>query len=139
MARKNGLLVRQSLAEVEKRFRSWRDGRKRGEKIPQELWSAAVGLTERYSLDEIASTLTLHRGRLEKRVKAATRAQDRPRASVSKVDQGFIDVGTLCGDYREACTVESEDGEGRTLTMHLHGAGCRQVIDIAKAFWSSGR
>ena len=139
MARKNGLPEHQSLAEVEKRFRAWRGTRRRGEKIPQELWRAAADLAGRYTFDQIAYTLKVHRGRLEKRVKTAARAQDRPTALVSTQGQEFIEVGTLGGGYGEACTVESKDSDGRTLTMHLQGAGCRHVIDIAKAFWSVGR
>jgi hypothetical protein len=139
MARKSGLPGHPSLAEVEKRFRAWRDTRRRGEKIPQDLWRAAVNLAGRYTFDQIAFTLKVHRGRLEKRVKTAARAQDRPTALVSTPQQGFIEVGTLGGGYHEACTVESKDSDGRTLTMHLQGPGCRHVIDIAKAFWSVGR
>ena len=92
-----------------------------------------------YALEEIASVLRLNRGRLEKRVKAVARTQERSRASLSTAGQGFIEVGALGDGYPEECTVESEDGEGRKFTMHLKGAGCRQAIEIAKAFWSLGR
>jgi len=139
MARTDGLPGRQALLEVEEQLRSWRGSRKRGEKVPRELWRAAVELADRYSLDEIASTLALNRGRLEKHVKASARTAERPRSWVSTAGQGFVEVGALSAGYPDECTVEAEDGAGRKLTVHLRGDGCRHAIDIAKAFWSLDR
>ena len=139
MARRDGSIGREALMEVEKRFRTWRGSRKRGEKIPRELWRAAVELTDGYSVEEIASSLALHCGRLEKRVKATARTEERPRASVSTAGQGFVEIGALSAGYRDECTVEAEDGAGRKLTLHLRGEGCKYTIEIAKVFWSLGR
>jgi len=125
--------------EVEEQLRSWRGSRKRGEKVPRELWRAAVELAGQYSLDEIASTLALNRGRLEKQVKVTARTQERPRASVSTAGQGFVEVGTVSAGYLDECTVETEGDAGRKLTIYLRGGGCRHAIEIAKAFWSLGR
>ncbi len=139
MVRSDGSHGRQGLMELEERLRSWRGSRKRGEKVPRELWQAAVALASRYSLDEIASTLALNRGRLEKQVKTSARTPEGPRVSVSTRGQGFVEVGALSAGNLDECTVEAEDGAGRKLTVHLRGGGCRHAIEIAKVFWSVSR
>jgi len=140
MARRDGSNGRQVLMDVEEQFRSWRGNRRRGEKIPRELWHAAVELSDRHTLDEIASTLALNRERLEKHVGATVRTQERPRTPVLDAGHGgFVEVGALSAGYPDECTVEAEDGAGRKLIVHLRGDGCRHAIEIANAFWSLGR
>ena len=140
MARRDVSNGRRALMNLEEKFRSWRGSRRRGEKIPLELWHAAVELADHHTLDDIASTLELNRERLEKQVRATARTQERPRKPVFEAGHGgFVEVEAPRAGYPAECTVESEDGEGRTLMMHLTGAGCRHVIEIAKVFWSLGR
>jgi len=140
MTRRDGSNGRQVLMNVEEQFRSWRGSRRRGEKIPRELWHAAVELADRHTLDEIASTLALNRERLEKQVRATARTQERPRTPVLEAGHGgFVEVEAPSAGYPDECTVESEDGSGRKLTMHLRGDGCRHALEISKAFWGLGR
>ena len=140
MARRDGSNGRRALMDVEERFRSWRSSRRRGEKIPRELWQAVVELADGHTLDEIASTLALNRERLEKQVRATARTRERARTAVLKAGYGgFVEVEASSPGYPDECTVESEDGSGRKLTMHLKGDGCRHALEISKAFWDLGR
>ena len=144
MARRKGPVDRPTLVEVEEQFRSWRGSRKRGQKIPGELWQAAVELTEQYSLDEIATTLGLSYGRLEKRVETATRRQKGANGTgAASGHDGFVEVGTIGSDYRGECTVEAEDGGCKKLTVRLKGSGCAQAVEIvrcvAKELWSASQ
>ncbi len=140
MARRDGSNGRQALMKVDERFRSWRGSRRWGEKIPRELWQTVVELADGHTLDEIASTLALNRERLEKQVRATARTQERARAPVLEAGhEGFVEVEAPSAGYPDECTVESEDGTGRKLTMHLRGDGCRHVLEISKVFWDLGR
>lgn len=143
MAQAERSIGRRALLDVEKQFRSWRRNRKRGEKIPIELWQAAVELAGQYSLDEISAALTLDCERLEKRVENASDKQSRPSGEAAAGDRRFMEVGTLSTSYPDECTMEVEDGAGKKLKMHLRGDGCAQAFEIARcvanALWSAGR
>ena len=143
MARRQGSVGRSTLKEVEEQFRSWRGGRKRGQKIPRELWQAAVELTEQYSLDEIATTLALNHGRLEKRVEITARRQKGANGTgAASGHDGFVEVGAIGAGYRGECSIEAEDG-GCKLTVHLNGSGCAHAVEIArcvaKELWSASQ
>ena len=140
MARLDGSVRGRVLMEVEEQFRRWRRGRKRGEKIPHALWRAAVELVEQYSLGEIASTLALDYGRLEKRVGKTAQTLERRADLESAADSGgFVEVGTLKAGYSDECTVEAEDGSGNKLTIHMKGGGCARAVELARALWSVDR
>ena len=140
MARRDVSNGRRALMNLEEKFRSWRGSRRRGEKIPLELWHAAVELADHHTLDDIASTLELNRERLEKQVRATARTQERPRKPAFEAGhRGFVEVEASSPGYPDECTVESEDGTGRKLTMHLRGDGCRHVLEMSKAFWDLSR
>ena len=144
MAHTGGLAGRRALMDVAEQFGTWRSSRKRGEKIPRGLWQAAVRLAGHYSLDEIAATLSLDFGRLEKRVEAVTGARKRPGGSTAPVGyRGFVEVGTLGAGYPDGCTIEAVDRSGNKLSIHLKGSGCAQATEaamrVATALWSNGR
>ena len=44
---------RQSLEEVGKQFENWRKEWKKGRRIPQRLWQAAAGLSNRHSVGKL--------------------------------------------------------------------------------------
>ena len=144
---------RRALLDLEERFRSWRSGRKRGEKIPRALWQAAVELVDQYSLDDIAATLTLNLGRLERRVEATSHRRKRPSGASAAISfgssattdhHGFVEVEPrLGGGYPDECRVEAEDGTGKKLNLYLRSNGLAPAVEIArcvvKELWSVGQ
>jgi hypothetical protein len=48
-------------------FERWRKIRKSGERIPESLWEAAVGLTQRYTISQVSRWLRLNYTELRKR------------------------------------------------------------------------
>ena len=56
-----------TLSKVTARFAAWRNDSKRTKKIPEELWQAAVGLSNEYSINQISKTLRLNYADLKKR------------------------------------------------------------------------
>jgi|TARA_B100000315_G_C14570437_1_gene585195 hypothetical protein len=128
------------LAAVAEQLRQWREQRVRGQRIPERLWQAAVALSERHSLQELASTLGLDSARLKRRVEGEPAGfGGRKAGSAALPGAGFVELGRLEAGSPDECRVEVEDGEGRKLRMHLRGSGCALAVEIAKAVWSSQR
>lgn len=125
--------VRGVLVEAERRFDAWRRGRRRGQRIPQELWQAAVDLVGRYSLEQVAEKLALNHRRLENRVKAQRGERVEDRASCRTRGTGFVEVGRLGDGHTDDCTIEAEDGSGGKLAVRLNGVACAQAAEIVKA------
>jgi hypothetical protein len=48
-----------TLEEVAEHFEQWRRGKKKGERIPQQLWSEAVDLVGTYGISQVTRTLRL--------------------------------------------------------------------------------
>lgn len=57
-----------SIEDVQYQFENWRETREKRCPIPEELWYAAVRLTEDYSVSHVARTLRLNYTRLKDRV-----------------------------------------------------------------------
>ena len=129
MNQNHGETGRQTLTVVQKQFADWRDQRKPGWKIPKQLWQAAVQLTDRHSVVEIATVLGLNLDRFEQRISAF---HGNPQ-SQRNTAMGFVSIGTL--SMAPATVVELEDGTGRKVKVHLSGAPTGTVIDVAKALW----
>ena len=120
---------KQSIAEVRRQFEEWRGQRKRGCRIPKQLWQAAVQLSERHSTGEIAAVLGLNLDRLEQQIQSLRRIPRPERTGGME----FVSVGTLSGVA--TTVVELENGSGRRLKVHLVGAETTMVAEVAKALW----
>jgi len=141
MNRENLTDGRRTLAEVNDEFRSWRNSRKRGTKIPQQLWQAAAELSEQHSIGKIAVTLGLDHTTLKQRITSMPSFQTRRVAEEfipDRAGSGFVEVDMAAGGSAGECTIETEDGIGRKLRMHLRGSSFAEAVEIAKAFWETG-
>ncbi len=127
---------RQSLEEVREQFENWRGERKKGGRIPQRLWQAAAGLSDRHSVDKIATALALDHGRLKQRVSVrGLLGGESQRRAGTEIE--FVSIGAM--PLVHADVVELEDGSGRRLKVHLVGAGSARLIEVAKALWEQAR
>ena len=127
---------RQSLEEVREQFENWRRERKKGGRIPQRLWRAAAGLSDRHSVGKIATALALDHGRLKQRIVAPGSLGGEPRRPAGAGIE-FVSIGAL--PTAHADVVELEDEAGRRLKVHLVGAGTDRLIEVAKALWEQVR
>src|SRR5664279_6629942 len=60
-----------TLDEVRIRFENWRQNRRGKQRIPEELWSAAIELARRDGVNPTAAALHLDGGKLKRRMMAA--------------------------------------------------------------------
>jgi hypothetical protein len=56
-----------TLEAVAEHFEQWRRNKKKGERIPEKLWSEAIGLVDRYGVSQVTRTLRLGGADLNKR------------------------------------------------------------------------
>ena len=113
------------LEEAQLQFENWRRERKRGQRIPQNLWGTAVVLAKQHGVWPTARALHLDHNRLKRRV---GNGEDdvNSGAFVELIPQGAI----LC-----ACTVEMEDARGARMRIELKGAAA-DVTALSRTFWS---
>jgi hypothetical protein len=125
----------ESLEQIERRFRRWRESRKRGEHIPVALWAAAVGLTKEHGLHRIAQELRVDYDGLKKRLEHAGGA-----ARAGEVDTRFVELfaapaSTAAGVCE--CAVELENTRGAKMRVELNGNGLGGLAGLCSAFWSA--
>jgi hypothetical protein len=115
------------LDEVRTRFENWRQDRQGKQRIPEELWSAAIELARRDGVNPTATALHLDGGKLKRRMMAAD--------SVSTKDMPpkFVELLAPTVDLRE-CTIELEGRKGK-LRIHWKGATSADVAALSRALW----
>jgi len=126
------------LEELRSRFDQWRQKRKRGSRIPKDLWDAAVGLTKDYPLPLLSCVLGLHYGQLRKRSQSSAGVQDgEGKASAAPV---FMELGTTQSPQIPSadCVVEFEDSRGAKVRLYFRKPRDVDFAAVSKAFWRNG-
>src|SRR5438876_1895944 len=138
--------VRSSLAleKVRQRFVRWRQDREPRARIPERLWTAAIGRARESGLNKTARALHLDYYSLKNRLEAGVdkKTQRRRSASGQRVGggstrQAFVEVPTLNLVARPALTpLVSLDTAGAGAECHLivdSSAGARLTVILARA------
>ena len=120
-----------TLSEVKEQFKIWRRTRKSPRPIPKKLWAAAVNLTAKHSISQIAKELVLDYSTLKKRAAVKKKTGS---ASMSSAD--FIEVNLEPLTAVSECIVEMQDILGSKMRMHFRGKTDFDLLELAKAFWS---
>jgi hypothetical protein len=122
-----------SLEQVQQRFESWRQRRKKRTHIPQSLWKAAVALSQEYSICQLSKALRVNYTALKKQV---IKSKDTV-PSTSKVfsSSPFIELPAPAAPLIES-TIEMIKSDGSVMRMHVKGAGCLDLVELGKAFWA---
>lgn len=118
-----------TLAEVRARFADWRKNKKHRRRIPEDLWTAAVGLSPEHSIHKISSALSLSYTDLKKRVKS----DKTPLATIPTPT--FIPI-ELPPTHNAVCIVELEHRNGNKMRMHFMGNTDVDLQVFAESFWS---
>jgi hypothetical protein len=118
----------QLLAE---RFKAWRESRRRGERIPAELWAAAVELARVHGGNRTAGVLRLNHEDLARRLSGG-RAQRKVRPAT----RGFVELsaGALNPASDPCGTVELVQASGSRLTLKFPGAAAAEFLPVVEAF-----
>jgi hypothetical protein len=116
-----------NLDEVRTRFENWRQNRRGKQRIPDELWSAAIEVARRDGVNPTAAALHLDGGKLKRRMVATDSV------SGSAMPPTFVELMPPTVDLRE-CTIELEGRKGK-LRIHWKGATSADVAVLSRALW----
>jgi hypothetical protein len=122
-------LATTTLKEVHFLFAQWRETRPHKCPIPEELWTAAVRLSNEYSIHKISRTLRLSHSELKAR---AERFHSNQAPAPS---QDFISID-ISSPHPAECIVEMEHRNGNRMRMHFNGKADLDLQSFAESFWS---
>jgi len=117
--------VSTELEEARQQFENWRRDRKRGERIPADLWATAVALAKEHGVWPTAKALHLDHSRLKRCVWSGE--ED---ATSSAFVELIPQTATLY-----SCIVEMEDKRGARMRVELKGTAV-DVTALSRTFWS---
>ena len=83
-----------TLEEVAAHFERWRKHKKKGERIPEQLWKEAVSLVESYGVSQVARTLRLG-GRDLNRRRQMIQASRTAQSSGEETETAFVEVDPM--------------------------------------------
>jgi len=119
------------LQPLAQRFKIWRANRPRGQRIPEELWQAAMELARIHGLNPTVAALKLNYYALHRRLQAG-RAPRRGRARAPV----FVEMPAVPlppgGDERG--TVELVQACGARLILRFSAAGPNDLLPLVKLF-----
>ncbi len=126
-------LSRDILSDVQSQVERWRQSRKRGTRIPEALWRAAVEAARDCGVSKTAQALGLDYYGLKKRVESTAEVSE----SEPSAGQEFLEI-PLFGSAPE-CVLEMEDAQGVRLRVELKGSAAAHCEALAQALWSAAR
>ena len=121
-----------TITEVQLRFASWRKTRKPHQRIPEDLWLAAVMLCEKFSIHQISKVLRLNHSALRDRVHSRQTTQ--PVSSGPLRD--FIPIDMMQPSVVAEWYIELTHRNGNRMKMHTKGQVDLDLQAIAASFWS---
>ena len=116
-----------TLDEARTRFENWRQSRRGKQRIPDELWSVAIGVARRNGVNPTAVALHLDGGKLKRRMAAAESVPGKT------VPTAFVELVAPNAGLRE-CTIELE-GRNSKLRIHWKSATVADVVALSRALW----
>ena len=121
-----------TLNNVKLQFKTWRATRKHKQRIPDELWKAAAALSDRYTIQQLATTLRLNHTNLRDRI--ALRAAEE-RSSIAQ-EACFLELPPPQTHMASECLVEMENMHGEKMRMHFSGEVSLDLFALSKNFWA---
>ena len=120
--------IKETLADVQKRFETWRKTRKKRTPIPKELWEAAIALLPDHTPYEISKALSINFSRLEKQILSARREQP-----IIK-HPSFIELDIGRNNSTGECIVEVENRAGSKMKLYFKNKPSLDLMEFGKAF-----
>lgn len=117
------------LQPLTQRFKTWRTARRRGQRIPEELWQAATGLARIHGLNPTVAALKLNYYDLQRRLQA-DRTPRRRRGPLF-VELPPVPVASGGG---ERGTVELVRACGARLILRLADVGPNELLPLVRLF-----
>jgi hypothetical protein len=121
-----------SLSRARGEFQRWRSRRRRGTRIPEALWQAAVAAGREHGVSKAAQELRLDYYRLKDRLQVA--GEDRFRLE-EPPGRGFVEIPLCAPCASSACVIEMEDGGGARLRLEVTGVSVSELETLMRGLW----
>ena len=130
-----------ALERTQEQFERWRKTRRRGTRIPERLWSAAVKMAGQYGIHRTASTLGIDYYSLKKRAQPAKPRKASYRRAAKCAGRkdpapAFVELSTVPGGAAE-CFIELEKASGAKMRLHLKGVAAPDVASLSRGLWGA--
>ena len=102
------------LARGRRRFERWRHDHKPPTRLPESLWSLAVGLAQEYGLSRTSRILRLDYNGLKKRLEFLAPDETSP----ATAPPPFLELLPPGTPSTVECTLEREDAQGIKIRIH---------------------
>ncbi len=122
-----------SLEQLRQKFESWRQQRKKGKRIPEELWQAAMEQSMELGVNRVSQALRLNYNDFKKRIQS----NGKPVVSVP-VQPAFVEMTLSRSEAERECVVEVESSDGCRMKLRFRGESALDVIQWSRAFWRPG-
>lgn len=128
MRREAAIGVEADLARARREFERWRLRRRRGERIPERLWEAAVEVAHAHGVSKASLALHLDYYGLQRRLAARTpEGRRRPRSAAR-----FVELALPAGTCQARCHVELSDAVGSPLRVDVSGLSARELATFVR-------
>ena len=125
---------------LEAHFREWRKQRRRGEHIPQQLWSAAAAMARRHGVARAAKRLGLNAYVLRKHMEEAAGKE-----STDEAEPEFVELTTMPAEPAPVplaagvheCVVELRNARGATMRVEFNTGALAGLAHLCRTFWSA--
>jgi hypothetical protein len=136
MGREASSRIAPELTELQGRFAQWRRNKRRGARIPEDLWQAATALGEEVGVSQVSQTLGLSYHTLKRRV-LENGPPERQR-ELETASPAFIEFPLEVVTPTAQCVIEIERA-GCKLTLRLSNHRLDEVTPLVEGLWRSGR
>ncbi len=121
------------LRKVRGELEEWRGQKRTGQRIPEELWGAAVRAARRHGLNRVSRALGLDYYHLKKRSGQGKKKGSRTDRS-EPVFVELASAGTDVGEPHAACVVELEKGNGVRMRICVRDSATVDWNRMKEAF-----
>ncbi len=126
------------LKTLEREFKNWRRKRRRGARIPEDLWGRAVAMARIHGPWRTKVRLGLNYEALRKRSQAAPLVVPNALATPALAVAEFVELPWTAADSGPECLLELERVGGSRLRVGLRGAGVRHLEAATRLLWKLG-
>ncbi len=118
-----------TLEVVAEHFEQWRRRKRKGDRIPEQLWSEAAGLVSSYGVSRVTATLRLSGTDLNKRrgIIEAGRSGE-----ASGRNPSFVEMDPVVGSESAAVWMELERADG--MRLRIGGAHRAELLGLVERF-----
>jgi len=127
--------IDERLEELAEQFSLWHEGRRRGDRIPPQLWAAAVDMALELGVPRVANRLRLNTVFLNKRLAAAAGQPQTDAAEPEFVELLTVPAAAAVGVHE--CVVELHNTRGAKMRVELNAGGLAGLAHLCRAFWSA--